>query len=437
MKCCVIIPVGPGHQDIVSRAKDSVARAVSHGQGLFDEIQVLEMDDSQGLLGRSHVRNLAVKEAGNRGIDWLFFLDADDVMCPSAFVDVASLLPTHDAIWGAIFVADLKAGQVSRRENQISPIDSLEQVLLNDPYLTLQMGHFVRQGVAEANAFDTELDTGEDFDYYLRLWKDQRCIKIDTPLFLNIRGQHSTGPRAASGNDWRKAINQVFAAFCRNNDVVASIPLREGSLSLRLSNTLDPIQALLAQERLHDGEELIEVLRRLPQDARLIDVGAHLGSHSLFLVLAAHAASLDSYEVDPELAEYLEYNLRLNDLDPERYRAHQAIVGAGPNNPDKAESLFGRMDLKDYSQPLGHALDALHPDAGCHLLRIDRPGLESGILRGAARLIEKNRPLILARAMNDNKGRLIAWSEDNGYQVARVFEYSLSSNYLLVPNEGA
>ncbi|WP_259756436.1 FkbM family methyltransferase [Pseudomonas sp. GCEP-101] len=431
MKCCVIMPVGPGHQELAGRAKDSVARAVANGLGAFDEVQVLEMDDSQGTLGRSHARNLAVREAGERGIQWLFFLDADDLMCPGAFVDVAPLLDSHDAIWGAIYVADLQAGQALRREGQVSPIDNLEQVLLNDPYLTLQMGHFVRQEVAAATPFDTEMDTGEDFDYYLRLWKERRCVKIDTPLFLNVRGQHSSGPRSAHGGDWRQAINRVFSAFCRDNDVVASIPCGETSLALRLSNTLDPLQALHASERLHDQAELEEVLRHLPAGARVVDVGGHIGSYALVLALIGQAARLDSFEADAELAQYLDYNLRLNGLDAEHFRAHAVAVGAGRHNPDENEALFGRMELKDYIQPAGTALDSLLPGEHCELLRIDRRGYELAVLRGARQLIASGRPLILVRALNENRPALLDWAQRNAYRVVRSFEYNLSTNYLL------
>lgn len=437
MKCCVIMPVGPGHQDIVSRAKDSVARAVAHGLGAFQEVQVIEIDDTEGRLGRSHARNLAIREAGERGIEWLFFLDADDLMLPSAFSDVEALLADYDAIWGAIYVADLQAGQAVRRPEQISPLTSLEQVLLNDPYLTLQMGHFVRQEVAARYPFDTQMDTGEDFDYYLRLWKNQRCIKIDTPLFLNVRGQHSSGPRSAHGGDWRAAINRVFSDFCRDNDVVASIPLNGTTLTLRLSNTLDPVQGLLANEQLHEAGELAEILPRLPAASRVLDVGGHIGSHALFFACIAGAGELDSYEADETLAAFLEYNLRLNGLDEAAYRAHCATIGAGPDNPAPEQQLFGRMELRDYISPLGVALDSLHPEGGCDLLRVDRRGHELLILRGAQRLIDRTRPLILVRALNENKTALLAWAERNAYRVVRSFDYTLSSNYLLVAAEKA
>jgi FkbM family methyltransferase len=299
------------------------------------------------------------------------------------------------------------------------------------------MGHFVRQEVAARYPFDTQMDTGEDFDYYLRLWKNQRCIKIDIPLFLNVRGQHSSGPRSAHGGDWRAAINRVFSDFCRDNDVVASIPLNGTTLALRLSNTLDPVQGLLAGEQLHEAGELAEILPRLPAASRVLDIGGHIGSHALFFACIAGAGELDSYEADETLAAFLEYNLRLNGLDEAAYRAHCATIGAGPDNPAPEQQLFGRMELRDYISPLGVALDSLHPDGGCDLLRVDRRGHELLILSGSQRWFERTRPLILVRELNENKTALLAWAERNAYRVVRSFDYSLSSNYLLVAAEKA
>lgn len=98
MRCCVVIPVGPGHEKLALRAKASVQQAVAHGMGAFDGVEVLCQDDSGGL-GRSRARNLAVGQAGRMAADWIFFLDADDLMHPHAFEAVAGFLPGHDAVW--------------------------------------------------------------------------------------------------------------------------------------------------------------------------------------------------------------------------------------------------------------------------------------------------------------------------------------------------
>lgn len=198
MRCEIVVPVGPGHEDIYKRAVESV-RMASMDKGPFKEIGMRLIDDSNGELGRSKARNQGVEEAD---ADYLFFLDADDVLHPSCFANFSSYAG-YDACWGAI--VELRNGVAGWRY-QVPKLFTYEQLLAFDPYQTLQMGHFVRTEVAQKHPFNEELDTGEDWDYYLRVWKDHKCIKIDQPFFLNDRTRHSTGPKAATGRDWMDVV---------------------------------------------------------------------------------------------------------------------------------------------------------------------------------------------------------------------------------------
>ena len=210
--CCVLIPVGPGHATLAHEARASVEQAAGFSNGPFQSVEVTFLDDSDGSFGRSRRRNDGVAYASGQGFDWLFFLDADDLMALNAFTEAATYISDHDAIWGAIWIT--RDGRVATlRHGQVMPIRDISDVLNNDPSLTLQMGHFVRTEVAREVPFDIEMNCGEDFKYYLEVWRRYRCIKIDRPLFFNRRGCHSTGPRSASGPMWRQAVERVIADF--------------------------------------------------------------------------------------------------------------------------------------------------------------------------------------------------------------------------------
>ena len=174
--------------------------------GLFRSIRCLVVDDTEGALGRSAARNQAVEQAD---AEWLFFLDADDLMHPYAFKNFQPFEKGNDAVWGAI-VED-KGGCMSPRY-QVPTIDTFEQLITYDPYLTLQMGHFVRTAIAQDRPFNENMNTGEDWEYYLRLWENDeiRCKKVDVPFMINVRDQHSTGPRAATGQDWMKVVHALL-----------------------------------------------------------------------------------------------------------------------------------------------------------------------------------------------------------------------------------
>ena len=209
MRCDVIIPVGPGHERLVDRACESVRIACVTSQGPFDMINVRRVDDTKGELGRSAARNLAVRSTPEA--DWVFFLDADDVMAPGAFrlMDREDPYPlNNDAVFGSIW--ELRADNTIAQRWQ-APVQVYEDLLANNPTMSLQMGHFVRREVALDVPFDESMNTGEDFDYYLRLWRGHDCVKLDAPLFFNDRSQHSKGPRSATGAEWSLAVAELIA----------------------------------------------------------------------------------------------------------------------------------------------------------------------------------------------------------------------------------
>jgi glycosyltransferase involved in cell wall biosynthesis len=199
MKCSIITPVGPGHELLFLQCKNSVNKAITQSMGPFTGINHMPVDNTQGLKGRSACRNSGVAEAVAHGAGWIFFLDADDLIFPDAFEKVMDAVRQYDAIWGAICELKRGADYLQIRDEQDVPIRNVEDVLSVDPFFSLQMGHFVKAEIAFANPFNVELNTGEDFDYYLRIWHRYKCVKLKVPLFVNRRGMHSRGPKSASG----------------------------------------------------------------------------------------------------------------------------------------------------------------------------------------------------------------------------------------------
>lgn len=439
MKCCVVIPVGPGHQALAQRVINSVEQAIKHSTGPFTDVEILPQDDSQGL-GRSRARNIGTRQAAERGADWLFFIDADELMAPQAFALAADYTEEQDAIWGAIFEADITTHEIKRREREISPITTLDQVLLNSPFLTLHNGHFVRLEAALAEPFNEDMDCGEDFEYYLRIWAGYRCIKLDQPLFYNIRGQHSTGPRAATGRDWNLAMPKVFTDFCTRHEVVANVPFAGTEVKFRLSNTLDLIQNQLARERFFEIGELTETLLVIPKQARVFDVGTNIGNHALFFSAIGGAAHVQCFEPADITADLLATNFTLNAVAPERYGIERIGVGARPGKAayDRLDpSNLGATSLKqdDAGTLEIDSLDHRFPEAAVDLLKIDVEGMEMDVLAGAATLITRNRPIILIEVANAGKGTFLAWVAQHDYRVHRAFELVNASNYLLVPRK--
>ncbi len=215
MKCAVITPIGPGHaQSYNSLTKKSIEFAINTSKGNFSEIIIIPMYDLEGIHGRSERRNSGVRQAKLLECDWIFFLDADDYLSAFAFDDVAKHLNSYDAVWGNICSApsnDIK--NITSRPDQVLQTETVYDILKYDPFLTLQMGHFVKTDLALQNPFDEDMDTGEDFKYYLALWGKYKCVKTLDVFFVNLRGNHSSGPRSANGADWRRSVTNEISKF--------------------------------------------------------------------------------------------------------------------------------------------------------------------------------------------------------------------------------
>jgi tetratricopeptide (TPR) repeat protein/glycosyltransferase involved in cell wall biosynthesis len=214
-RCAVITPVGPGHGQLYLECLASVENSFAKEKGIFSEIIPVRIDDPEGKLGRSGARNAGIRKAAEKDAEWIFFLDADDLMAPSAFEYASPYLEKYDGIWGCIWTVEKGEKTAGERPEQLPFLFSMHDLLSCDPYLSLQMGHFVKTSLALDTPFDETLDTGEDFDYYLRIWEEYKCIKIPLPLFYNRRGTHSLGPRSARGTEWQQQVEMLIKSYLK------------------------------------------------------------------------------------------------------------------------------------------------------------------------------------------------------------------------------
>ena len=197
MKLDVIIPIGPGHESVVNRAISSVHIANQDNRTLFESVRVIKVNDTEGKRGRAAARNEGVHKSD---ADWL-------LMHSEAFRNATHALAHNDAIFGQI--VELVDSNIVPRY-QVPEIITYDELILYPAYMTLQMGHFVKRESAVKLPFDEDMNTGEDWDYYLRLWFFNACVKLRTPLMINDRTQHSTGPRSATGAEWDAVVTPML-----------------------------------------------------------------------------------------------------------------------------------------------------------------------------------------------------------------------------------
>lgn len=134
---------------------------------------------------------------------------------------------------------------------------------------------------------------------------------------------------------------------------------------LHLPDLTNPVQAALHEGAFYDQALLTEVITRLPEAPRVVDLGAEIGSYSLFFAAFAEAEVI-SVETDPALAAVLQANIDLN--------------------PQGAQIELHREGT----------LDALLGARRVDLIRLHADGVEA--LQGADHVLERDAPLILLEA---------------------------------------
>ncbi len=438
MKCAVITPVGPGHEATYRACRSSIDKAWAHGQGPFDALEIIPMWDLEGAHGRSARRNEGIDEAIRRECDWIFFLDADDLMDVGVFVSFAEHADELDAIWGNICESNIDESDVHLRPNQIESATTIEEILLTHPFLSLQMGHFVRSACAAAVKFDVSMDTGEDFKYYLEIWSRFRCAKVPAVFFINRRGRHSTGPRSADGGQWTKVVQNQILECCAKYELSSTVRLNGKEACFAINNPFDLIQQHHMAGIFFEMKELKSLTRVVGPERSIVEVGANVGNHLVYYAQHMRAKKIFPIEPNPDAISLLNRNIKSNNL--ERLIDERGIgIGAGAeygkfsvvlpgeNNLGAAQLEPGSGDLEVYP------LDKILGDEKVDFMKIDVEGMEFEVLEGAKNVIHRNRPIMLIEVFRTSIGKFEEWCGNNGYNIVKTFNAVHAANFLVRP----
>ncbi|HEY1362610.1 MAG TPA: FkbM family methyltransferase [Xanthobacteraceae bacterium] len=153
--------------------------------------------------------------------------------------------------------------------------------------------------------------------------------------------------------------------------------------------------------------ELLAAAGRLPPQAVFVDVGAHIGTHTVYALRTGRFARAIAFEPAPRNARLLAMNLELNKLahatvvvgkaagaapgtatlhlHPRNSGAH--AIGAPPSVDGRERIEVTMVRVADELEALGVAADAIG------LVWIDVEGYEPQALAGLARLIERAIPI--------------------------------------------
>ena len=438
MKCAVITPVGPGHKDTYEICHRSIEAAWDHGHGPFEALKILPMWDLEGQHGRSARRNAGIDEAAALGCDWLFFLDADDLFNVGAFVAFGKYCDRYDAVWGNICENMFGTEQIKLREGQLVATESIGDILSTPPFLTLQMGHFVRTECAAAVKFDTEMNAGEDFKFYLGLWRKYRCAKVPEIFFINRRGYHSTGPRSADGQQWTRAVQSVIHDCCKALNFSCAVNFDGKATRFAIDNPFDIIQQHHLQGQFFEIDELKVVRDVVGPGKTIVEVGANIGNHLAFYAHHMDSKKIFPFEPNPAAINLLRRNIEANGLD-EVVDARGIGIGAGASYGTFSVELpydnnlgAARLAKSGEGQLEVYPLDERLKGEAVDFIKIDVEGMEFDVLAGAAQIIDQNRPVLMVEVFRDKISDFEAWCRSHGYKIKNRFHCIHAVNFLAV-----
>jgi FkbM family methyltransferase len=444
--CAVITPVGPGHAALFEQScAPSVAQAKGWSLGPFSEVRHYVMDDTEGRHGRSNRRNDALRRAVEEGVEWVYFLDADDLMTPNAFEAFGRVIaaePELEAVWGLIVTLDA-GGEPALREGQPERLDTIEQFLAVEPFNAVQIGGFIRTEAAARYGFDAAMDTGEDYRLYGQLWRNHRCAKRPEIFFVNQRGQHSTGPRAATGRDWTESVTRQWRALLAEVPVWAEFDDGQGPVRMRLTNPADLIQHSYLRGQFFEAESLakLKALVKVPRP-RIVEVGANIGNHVVWYARHLDAERIYPVEPNPEALRLLDANIAANGIEARIDRRGMGLgAGAGEGRfvaqTDNADNLGAtRLVAAADGGIETRSLDALMGEERVDFIKIDAEGMELDVLEGASALIARDKPVIWVEVLKPNiMGFVQTWCRKAGYRVVDSTGYHNTVDYFAIPRE--
>lgn len=201
---------------------------------------------------------------------------------------------------------------------------------------------------------------------------------------------------------------------------VVALSIGTKHYSIYLPNAeVDYIQKKISTEiQPYELEMLQDIQANVSAGDLVLDVGANIGNHTLYLAAIAECKVI-SFEPNASLIEALRHSVEINQLSE---RVTLMPYGVGHTAGRGHFAALMEENLGGQSIEIGEgdirivALDELELPGRVRLIKVDVEGMELPVLQGAAGLIEKDRPLVYVECMNADHYKCTSnWMESHGY----------------------
>lgn len=213
----------------------------------------------------------------------------------------------------------------------------------------------------------------------------------------------------------RATLNNSTEYSCMVSEhlpVILTLEVGTSSYQMVLPHaSVDYIQKKLVADRQPYEREMLEDLKqRVGRGGLVIDIGANIGNHTLFLGAVA-GCQVEAFEPNPELCTALRESIRLNGLEGQ-LKLHEAglakVAGRARFGVTLPDNLGGQSLALGEGEIQVFALDGLEFTSPVRALKIDVEGMELDVLEGGRQLIERDRPLLYVECATEVQYRPIA-----------------------------
>jgi FkbM family methyltransferase len=209
-------------------------------------------------------------------------------------------------------------------------------------------------------------------------------------------------------------------------------------LTLHFASAEDHIaRTIEATGGFYEAELLADLRSRLFFPHCAVDVGAHVGNHTLYFSRILGLKTI-AFEPNARTFDLLLANVRENGVEA-MCRLRHAAVGAAPGQVHtiaaaETNSGMARVEADAAGDtPLLRLDDELQNDGPIDVIKIDVEGWELDVLRGAARVIDRHRPLLYVEASAATFARVRAYLVTCRYVCWKRF--NATPTFLFMPNE--
>lgn len=229
----------------------------------------------------------------------------------------------------------------------------------------------------------------------------------------------------------------------QNATNIIDIPIDGASYAISLPFAdSDYIQkGLRATKKPYELEMLRAMAASISAGDHIIDVGANVGNHTIYLA-AVRNARITAYEPDLRLTDALNCSIRANSME-EQVEVRQVAVANSDSELILVDDVAGNMGAQHVTSDLSATgqrvpvvrLDDEMPAQSVHAIKIDVEGYETNVLDGAKALLARDHPELWIECLDADHYRAISNKiRPLGYRFNGVYNPSPTYHFIHDPS---